>query len=798
MILANVAWILASNGKRVLVVDWDLEAPGLHRYFHPFLLDKDLTFTEGLIDLLNDFTDAALTPADKTKDVPENWYEPYANILRYAVSLNWTFPKKGAIDFVPAGKQGKLYATRVNSFNWDLFYERFKGGIFLEKVKEKMRAEYDYILIDSRTGISDTSGICTVQMPDILVIICSANEQSIIGAAGIANSVYEQWQTDDNRSYQDNWLIYPVLARTDRTEKDKLDIARNYVKSKFAPFLQHLSEVECEEYWGNVEIPYIPWYAYEEVLVTFRDNPYERASLLAAIEQLVSYLTNKEVTDLVAPSRVQRENILFQFARLFPAPSEASDKEALRNGAGFPRSMRANIDLPEIFVSYARVDNEPLAEMDKGWVTTLINELKNLLGKKLGTAYSLWMDYDLRGNQSVSPAIAEQLEKTAILLVILSPGYLASTWCRWELSTFLTKVGKGSGRVFVVEREEVQKPAELMDLISSKFWVREATGHSRILAMPKPTELEYYQKLDDLVRQLRNKIKSLTEEQAEKALSPAEAARIPTIFLAHVSDDLEERREAVKRYLEQQGVRVLPDKAYSYANIQQHLAQDLSQCRLFVQLLSDKISHGLPQLQYEQARAANLPILQWRELALDLNSVSDLAHRALLSQSTVMASSLVRFQTYITNRLKSTETENIEQTTKAPVVFINAVNEDRSLAHQMGNILTTEGIACSLPLEISTRTKPVEIQTNLQQNLLACDAVIVLSGDNTTVDWVKEQVSYCQRLQVRRKQPFKILAVCEKPAVDKPPVFMPQLRVFKCPTLQAETCLPEFIRILRT
>ena len=27
MTLANVAWILAANGKRVLVADWDLESP---------------------------------------------------------------------------------------------------------------------------------------------------------------------------------------------------------------------------------------------------------------------------------------------------------------------------------------------------------------------------------------------------------------------------------------------------------------------------------------------------------------------------------------------------------------------------------------------------------------------------------------------------------------------------------------------------------------------------------------------------------------------------------------------------
>jgi len=46
--LSNVAWILASAGKRVLVMDWDLEAPGLHRYFKPFLIDHELA---GQIDL---------------------------------------------------------------------------------------------------------------------------------------------------------------------------------------------------------------------------------------------------------------------------------------------------------------------------------------------------------------------------------------------------------------------------------------------------------------------------------------------------------------------------------------------------------------------------------------------------------------------------------------------------------------------------------------------------------------------------------------------------------------------------
>ena len=51
MALANVACLLARGvrghsgqsatpDQRVLVIDWDLEAPGLHRYFGPFLADS--------------------------------------------------------------------------------------------------------------------------------------------------------------------------------------------------------------------------------------------------------------------------------------------------------------------------------------------------------------------------------------------------------------------------------------------------------------------------------------------------------------------------------------------------------------------------------------------------------------------------------------------------------------------------------------------------------------------------------------------------------------------------------------
>ena len=65
MALANVAWILASNGLKVLAVDWDLESPGLHKFFHPFLDRGEDHRDPGVIDLINEYAWAATSSEDR-------------------------------------------------------------------------------------------------------------------------------------------------------------------------------------------------------------------------------------------------------------------------------------------------------------------------------------------------------------------------------------------------------------------------------------------------------------------------------------------------------------------------------------------------------------------------------------------------------------------------------------------------------------------------------------------------------------------------------------------------------------
>ena len=127
----------------------------------------------------------------------------------------------------------------------------------------------------------------------------------------------------------------------------------------------------------------------------------------------------------------------------------------------------------DIFISYARVDNDPLpgAEVDKvtgrkrGWVSTLILDgLKKELAKQLGRAdsYSLWMDdAGLPGNESVTQFIDKQVKNSATVLFIVSPGYLASPWCRLEFNTFLEQMDTESGRLFMVETQRLDQDEKL-------------------------------------------------------------------------------------------------------------------------------------------------------------------------------------------------------------------------------------------------------------------------------------------------------------------------------------------------
>lgn len=311
MALANTAWILAANGLKVLVVDWDLDSPGLHKFFHPFLDPAKITATSGIVELITDYEWAATRPEERSAD----WHLEYAQILRHAVSITWpAFPEGGTLDFVSAGRQNRDYSSTVATFDWDNFYERLGGGKFFDALRADMKRNYDYVLIDSRTGLSDIANICTVHFPDILVDCFTLSDQSIEGAAAVARNI-------DERYHYRNIRILPVPMRIDDNEKEKLDAGRALARAKFDRFPKGQSEEEATQYWSSVEIPYMPFYAFEETLSTFGDAPGSPTSMLAAFERLTSAITYGGVRSLPAMDEDLRLQYLDSFTRRRLAPS---------------------------------------------------------------------------------------------------------------------------------------------------------------------------------------------------------------------------------------------------------------------------------------------------------------------------------------------------------------------------------------------------------------------------------------------------------------------------------------------
>ena len=50
MALANVATLLSKWGKKVLMIDWDLEAPGLENFFKEYLKGTDWKQQKGVLN----------------------------------------------------------------------------------------------------------------------------------------------------------------------------------------------------------------------------------------------------------------------------------------------------------------------------------------------------------------------------------------------------------------------------------------------------------------------------------------------------------------------------------------------------------------------------------------------------------------------------------------------------------------------------------------------------------------------------------------------------------------------------
>ena len=171
MALVNVAAELAQQGQRVLIVDFDLEAPGLDT----FDLGRPDESSLGMVDFVKEYLDTGLAP-DAGKFLHES--PAFAG-------------NRGGLWVTPAGSQDSDYGARLASIDWNDLYENHDGYLLFEDLKLQWQAaiEPDYVLLDSRTGHTDVGGICTRHLPDAVVVLFFPNEQNLRGLTKVVRDI---------------------------------------------------------------------------------------------------------------------------------------------------------------------------------------------------------------------------------------------------------------------------------------------------------------------------------------------------------------------------------------------------------------------------------------------------------------------------------------------------------------------------------------------------------------------------------------------------------------------------------
>lgn len=423
MALANVAVLLAQRGLKVLAVDWDLEAPGLERYFSYF---PQRTRAGGLLPFFARAFDALRTGGQ----------EPSYREFVWTIAMKEGEP----FDLLPSGRDNHAdYAKLLEAFDWREFFA-VRGGDFIERLRTEWRSQYDIVLIDSRTGMSDSGGICTIQLPDVLVTMFTANEQSMNGV----RDIIEAAQRGRQRLAYDRMplTVLPVLCR----------FASGTEIQESAKWLDTLA-VKFQNVCDDWRPPWVAPRVMLERLKVPQVDFYGFGERLAVIEQGVSDPTGMgyafdRITDLLASGFEDLEGALGTAARKphgWTANKARAAKVASGEiGAGSSASVvaspaasghaaSAHVDEGykyDIFVSYRRggvVDE---------WVRRFTDDLKQWL-MSAGLAPRIFLDTtSAMSGDAWEPAIEAALLRSKLLVAVLTPPYFTSPHCGGEWLAF--------------------------------------------------------------------------------------------------------------------------------------------------------------------------------------------------------------------------------------------------------------------------------------------------------------------------------------------------------------------------
>ena len=178
--LLNVAASLVARGNRVLIVDFDLEAPGLDR-----ALGLGFRPTRGIVGLINDYVRGGQVPSIEDYVAAARFRQPESQSEAEPPEFDRHDLSAQPLLVLPAGLRDDEsdYRRQLQSIDFKKLYQEQEGYVFFDDIRQQFGKALarDYVLIDSRTGHTDIGKICTQQLPDHVVGLMVPNHQNLAG-----------------------------------------------------------------------------------------------------------------------------------------------------------------------------------------------------------------------------------------------------------------------------------------------------------------------------------------------------------------------------------------------------------------------------------------------------------------------------------------------------------------------------------------------------------------------------------------------------------------------------------------
>ncbi|WP_221047330.1 tyrosine-protein kinase family protein [Methylogaea oryzae] len=183
--LVHTAFHLARSGERVVVVDMDVEAPGLHTV----LPRPDGTEIQaGLVDYL---WERQLRPFNQeTGEGLETCLVEVGREQQLAISYAVEDPiSRAQIHVVPAGAINSNFVRRLNALSVQDILARPDDAWSLFEKELVEQIEPDVMLIDARTGLGDWGGLSLLRLADEAFFVLYPSQQNAEGIRFVHNTL---------------------------------------------------------------------------------------------------------------------------------------------------------------------------------------------------------------------------------------------------------------------------------------------------------------------------------------------------------------------------------------------------------------------------------------------------------------------------------------------------------------------------------------------------------------------------------------------------------------------------------